>query len=44
MMARSIIPECGDTRWRSHKGPGLILAGSLAFDFMLVWIFLAVLS
>lgn len=37
-MSRSIIPQCGDQRWRSHKGPALILFGSLAFDALLVLI------
>jgi hypothetical protein len=42
--ARSVIPSCGDTRRRWHKAPAVVLAGSLAFDFALVWLFLAVLS
>jgi hypothetical protein len=35
-MNRSVIPECGDQRWRTHKGPALALFGSLAVDALLV--------
>lgn len=35
-MSRSVIPSCGDQRWRTHKGPALALFGSLAFDVLLV--------
>lgn len=44
MTGRSVIPECGDQRWRSHKGPAIFLFGSLALDLLLVWLFLAVLA
>jgi hypothetical protein len=36
MTGRSIIPEAGDCRWRTRRGPALILLGSLAFDAALV--------
>lgn len=42
--ARSVIPSCGDCRWRWHKAPAVVLAGSLAVDFALVWLFLAAIQ
>jgi hypothetical protein len=42
--ARSVIPSCGDTRWFSRRLLRAVLLGNLAVDFLLVWLFLAVLG
>jgi hypothetical protein len=40
----SVIPPCGDQRWFQRRLLRAVLAGSLAVDFVLVWLFLAVLA